>query len=341
MAIEDDRVRILGGVRLGRTLGGPVAMLIENRDWENWREAMSVEARPGAPESSLRRVRHPRPGHADLAGALKHGTHDMRDILERGSARETASRVAAGALARLFLAQFGIEVGSHTTAVGQVRLPERTVSWEEIASIPRNSPLRCVDAAVERSMMEAIDRARAAGDSLGGVFQVVARGLPPGLGSCRLWDTRLEGRLGGALLSIHAVKGVEIGDAIRAAASTGSRVHDEIHYERDRRRFVRPTNRAGGIEGGMTNGEEVRATAYLKPLSTLPRPLRSVDVIDKTDVEAAVERTDTCVIAAAGCIGEAMAAIVLAEAFLEKFGGDSMDETRRNHRGYLDAMGNY
>ena len=337
MAIERDEVKILGGVRLGRTLGSPIAMLIENRDWPDWAGAMSVTA-PATPTSDahLRRVRHPRPGHADLAGALKAGTHDVRDVLERASARETASRVAAGSLARQFLARFGIRIASHTLAVGSVSMSrDHDMPWEAIASIRADAPLRCCDAAVEAAMVAEVDRARAQGDSLGGVFQVVARGVPPGLGSCRLWDTRLEARLGQALLSIHAVKAVAIGDGVAAASWFGSEAHDEIFFDVAERRFFRKTNRAGGIEGGMTNGEEVRATAWLKPLSTLPRPLHSVDLIDKAEAQATVERTDTCVVAAAGVIGEAMAAIVLTEAFLEKFGGDSMAETERNHLGYL------
>ncbi len=344
MKIENDQARITGGVRLGRTLGGPVSLMLENRDWPNWTTAMSVAAAPdgSTDDATLKRVRHPRPGHADLAGALKHGTHDVRDVLERASARETASRVMAGSLARQFLEVFAIRIASHTIGVGSVRLArERDVSWEEIASIPAGSPLRCVDRKTESSMEAEVDRARAAKDSLGGIFQVVARDVPPGLGSCRLWDTRLEARLGQALLSIHAVKAVEIGEGVAAASLTGSRVHDEIHYDKTTRRFFRRTNRAGGLEGGMTNGEEIRATAYLKPLSTLPQPLRSVDVVDKSEVRASVERTDTCVVAAAGVIGEAMTAIVLTEAFLEKFGGDSMTETERNYLGYRDQLQAY
>jgi len=345
MSIEQDEVRIQGGVRFGRTLGGPVAMVIDNRDWANWTEAMRVESLPpGAPadDASLRRVRHPRPGHADLAGALKHFTHDARDVLERASARETASRVAAGALARQLLARFGIEIASHTVSVGGVALPrDHHVTWEAIAALHVGSPLRCVDPVIEARMIEEIDRARAAKDSLGGVFQVVARGVPPGLGSCRLWDTRLEGNLGRALLSIHAVKAVEIGDGVAAASARGSDVHDEVFYDEIERRFVRRTNRAGGIEGGMSNGSEIRATAWLKPLSTLPRPLRSVDLVDKTPAEATVERTDTCVVAAAGVIGEAMTAVILAEAFLEKFGGDSVAETERNLAGYRRQVEEY
>ncbi|MGH9870706.1 MAG: chorismate synthase [Candidatus Polarisedimenticolia bacterium] len=340
MAIEHDEARVTAGLRFGRTMGGPVSLAIENRDWANWTTAMSLTPIPGTtPEAERRPVRAPRPGHADLAGALKYGTHDARDVLERASARETTARVAAGAVARQLLARFGIQVASHTLAVGEVSLPrEPEMTWDAIASIPPDSPLRCCDARVEAAMVAAIDAARQARDSLGGIFEVVARGVPPGLGSCRQWDTRLEARLGQALLSIQGVKGVEVGEGVAGATRRGSLVHDEIHYDASTRRFSRHTNRAGGIEGGMSNGEEIRVTGYLKPLSTLPRPLRTVDLVDKTPVQAAVERTDTCVVPAAGVIGEAMTGLVLAGAFLEKFGGDSIDETGRNLRGYLAQL---
>ena len=342
MAIEKDCVRILGGVRHGRTMGGPVAMQIDNRDWANWSEVMAIDPLPAGAGGADRAVRHPRPGHADLAGALKHNTHDARDVLERASARETAARVAAGALARLFLLGHAIDIVSHTVSIGDVALDEPAlVSWDRIAALPDDSPLRCVDPDTSTRMMQAIDRARSAGDSVGGAVQVVARGVPPGLGSCRQWDTRLEGRLGQAILSIHAVKAVEIGEGVAGASLPGSQVHDEIFHDAQGARFYRKTNRAGGIEGGMSNGEEIRATAWLKPISTLPRPLRSVDLVDKRPVAATVERTDTCVVAAAGVIGEAMMALVLAGAFLEKFGGDSMEETGRNHAAYLQQVREY
>ena len=336
MAIEKDEVTIQGGVRHGMTLGGPIAMVIPNRDWASWRTAMAVEALPDdTSDAALRRVRAPRPGHADLAGALKINAHDARDVLERASARETTSRVAAGALARQLLARCGIQIASHTLGVGAVQAPrDPDVAWDRIAAIPADAPLRCADTALELTMMQEVDRAREAQDSVGGVFQVVARGVPPGLGSCRQWDTRLEAQIGQALLSIQAVKAVEIGEGVAGAARHGSQVHDEIHYDARARRFYRRTNRAGGLEGGMTNGEEIRATAYLKPLSTLPRPLRTVDLVDKSEAQAAVERTDTCVIAAAGVIGEAMMALTLASALLEKCGGDSMAELERNLAAY-------
>ena len=345
MSIEKDRVRLTGGVRHGRTIGGPVAMIIENLDWPNWSTVMAIEppgdwsGGGGAGDDALRRVRHPRPGHADLAGALKHGTHDARDVLERASARETASRVAAGAVARLLMERFGCLIASHTLAVGDIEVPDgSSLPWERVSRIPEDAPMRCADASVEREMQAEVDRARAAQDSLGGVVQVIARGVPPGLGSCRQWDTRLEARLGMALLSIQAVKGVEIGDGVASSRSRGSQVHDEIHYDRQARRFHRTTNRAGGIEGGMSNGEEIRATAYLKPLSTLPRPLGTVDLVDKTPAGASVERTDTCVVPAAGVVVEAMTALVICSAFLEKFGGDSVAECERNVRGYLQQL---
>ncbi len=337
MKIEDDRVRITGGVRHAMTMGGPVSLLIENRDFSSWSIAMSPEPpAPGTPLAELRSITNPRPGHADLAGALKYDQHDIRNVLERASARETAARVAAGALAKLLLEAVNLRVLSHTVSVGEAALPpDRRVLWEEIEAIAHDSPLRCVDVGVETSMMAEIDSARKSRDSLGGAFQVVARGVPPGLGSCRQWDTRLEAKLGQAILSIHAIKAVEIGEGVAAASRRGSAVHDEIYNDRNVRRFYRKTNRAGGIEGGMTNGEEVRVTGYMKPLSTLPRPLRTVDVSTKDDAEAVVERTDTCAIASAGIIGEAMVALVLADAVLEKFGGDHVAETRRNWATYM------
>ena len=337
MKIESDQVRLTGGVRHGLTMGGPVCLIIENRDFANWQIAMSVELpSAGAPLAEFRSITKPRPGHADLAGALKHDLRDIRNVLERASARETAARVAAGALARAFLGAMDVKVLSHTVAVGEAAIPpERRVIWEEIESIPDGSPLRCVDLAVEAAMMSEIDAARNEQDSLGGAFEVVAHGVPPGLGSFRQWDTRIEGKLAMAVMSIHAVKAVEIGRGIPASSRRGSQVHDEIHYSADARRFHRRTNRAGGIEGGMTNGEEVRVTGYMKPLSTLPRPLHTVDVETKKEAKATVERTDTCAITAAGVIGEAMVMLTLADAFLDKFGGDSLMETRRNYTTFL------
>ncbi len=341
MKIERDHAEIVAGVRHSRTIGAPVAVLIRNQDWANWAEALPVEDSPQA-EAARRPVYRPRPGHADLAGVLKYNFPEARYVLERASARETAARVAAGALAKAFLRELGIEVLSHVVAVGGVRL-ERRASWEELEELSRREEilLGCVDPAVEQRMKEAVEEAYRTGDTVGGVFEVVAHGVPPGLGSCASWDRRLDGRLAQAVLSIQAVKGVEIGDAAEAAASPGSRVQDAIRYDREQRRFRRSTNRAGGIEGGMTNGEDVVVRGWLKPISTLRRPLESVDLATRESAPAAYERSDVCVVPAAGVVGEAMVALVLADACLEKFGGDSLEETRRNWRGYLEQVSRY
>jgi chorismate synthase len=338
MKIETDEAEIVAGVRHSQTIGAPVAILIRNRDWQNWTEALPVEDYAGS-EQKKKTVVRPRPGHADLAGALKHNLHDARYILERASARETTARVAAGAVAKAFLRQFGIEVLSHVVAVGPARL-ERAASWEEIAALARREEvlLGCVDAGAEQCMKEVVDEAYRTGDTVGGVFEVVAHGLPPGLGSHAAWDRRLDGRMAQVIVSIQAVKGVEIGAAAEAAASFGSRVQDTIGYDRETRRFTRGSNRAGGLEGGITNGEDVVVRGLLKPISTLRRPLESVDLITREPSLAAYERSDVCVVPAAGVIGEAMLAFVLADAFLEKFGGDSLCETRRNYEGYLEQV---
>lgn len=340
MRIEDDRARILAGVRFGRTLGSPVALLIENRDWANWQSAMAMDRAPEV-GSEARRVTRPRPGHADLAGALKYGTHDARDVLERASARETAARVAVGAVCKVFLEQFDIRIASHTTSVGKAAVPAgREEPWKRIIACDR-TPLRCADPALEKRMIREIDRARRSRDSVGGSFQVVCRGVPAGLGSHRQWDLRLTGVIGRSMMSIPSVKAVEVGAGFSAGFARGSVFHDEIFYDRRRRAFYRKTNRAGGVEGGMTNGEEIRCRAYVKPLSTLPQPLRSVDLVSKRAFDAVVERTDTTAIAAAGVVGEAMMAVCLAEAVLEKFGGDSLRETGRNYRGYLRQISRF
>ncbi len=332
--IEHDRADVLAGVRHGRTIGAPIAIRIENRDWPNWEKALPIEDVEGA-EDSRKSLTAPRPGHADLAGALKFNFHDARYVLERASARETAARVAAGALAKLLLREFEVRVLSHTIGVGRVKL-ERRASWEDIEIVCENleSPLRCVDDETETKMKAEVDHALRAGDSVGGVFEVVARGVPPGLGSHAQWDEKLDGRLAQAVMSIQAVKGVEIGDGVAGASSPGSEVQDEIGYDLGRKRFHRSANRAGGIEGGITNGEDVVVRGYLKPISTLRRPLLSADLVTKEPVKAAYERSDICVVPAAGVAGEAMVAFVLAGAFIEKFGGDSMEETRRNYDGY-------
>ncbi|HKV37857.1 MAG TPA: chorismate synthase, partial [Blastocatellia bacterium] len=283
----------------------------------------------------------PRPGHTDLAGGLKYDTHDLRDILERASARETAARVGAGALARLFLGQMGIEIASHTAMIGGVPDPPITATWDEIAALPDDSPLRCVKPEAESRMIELIDATKEAKDTLGGIFEVAARGVVAGLGSHIHWDRKLDGRLAQALMSVPAVKAVEIGVGTEVSRTTGSHVHDEIGYNHARASFTRPTNRAGGIEGGITNGEEVRMRGHLKPISTLRQPLASVDVVTKEESAAAFERSDIVAVPAAGVIGEAMIALVLADAALEKFGGDSLPETLRNYDGYLQQIKHY
>ncbi|MGH9727202.1 MAG: chorismate synthase [Candidatus Acidiferrales bacterium] len=336
--IEKDQAEFLSGVRHGKTIGAPIAIRIENRDWKNWEKALPVEDTDGA-EDAQRRLTSPRPGHADLAGALKFNFHDARYILERASARETAARTSAGAIAKLLLREFGISVLSHTIAVGPVKL-ERAVQWNEIESICANldSPLRCVDEETETRMKAEVDKALRAGDSVGGIFEVVARGVPPGLGSHAQWDEKLDGRLARAVMSIQAVKGVELGTGIANATSYGSEVQDEIRYDKERKRFQRSSNHAGGIEGGITNGEDVVVRGYLKPISTLRRALGSADLKSKESIKAAYERSDICVVPAAGVVAEAMVGYVLAEAFVEKFGGDSLEETRRNFQGYKNQL---
>ncbi|MGA2037911.1 MAG: chorismate synthase [Bryobacteraceae bacterium] len=341
MKIETDRAEIVAGVRHSHTIGSPIAILIRNRDWENWTRALPVEGIAGA-EDQRKPVTRPRPGHADLAGAVKYDFHDARYILERASARETAARVAVGAIAKALLGEFGIIVLSHVIGVGRVRL-ERAVEFAELVELSRRDSvlLGCVDPAVEARMKEEVDEAYRTGDTVGGVFEVVARGVPIGLGSHVAWDSRLDGRLAQAIVSIQAVKGVEIGFAAAGAASFGSQVQDTIHYDREERVFTRGANRAGGLEGGITNGQDVLVRGLLKPISTLRRPLESVDLATREPALAAYERSDVAVVPAAGVIGEAMVALVLAQAFLEKFGGDSLGETRRNFEGYREQVRRY
>ena len=340
MRIERDRAEILSGVRHGLTLGSPVALLIENKDWKNWTDVMAAEPREVAEEKS-RRVKRPRPGHADLAGGQKFGARDLRNILERASARETAARVACGALAKQLLTEFGVEVRSHVVQLGGAPGAPLEISWDAIASIPEDAPLRCADAEAQAKMVALVDEARGAGDTLGGVFEVVARGVAPGLGSHTSWDEKLDGRLAQAVMSIPAVKGVCVGAGVEAANLPGSRVHDEIAYDDEAREFRRRTNRAGGLEGGITNGEELRVRGYLKPISTLRRALRSVDIDTKEEEAAAFERSDVTAVPAAGVIGEAMVALVLARAAREKFGGDSLAEMKRNFEGYRAQLRAY
>ena len=340
MQIESDTAQILSGVRHGRTLGSPITLQIENRDWVNWKESMAAET-PAA-GAKLREVTRPRPGHADLPGALKFGTYDARNVLERASARETAARVAVGAVCKVFLAKFGTEILSHVVSVGSHTHPPGTeIPWKTIQAIPDDSPLRCTDRELERRMMQLIDEVHDVGDTIGGSFEVVARKTPTGLGSYTQWDLRLDALLARALVSIPSVKGVEIGDAVSGSTRKGSEYQDEIFYHKARQSFFRRTNRAGGIEGGVSNGEEIRVRAFVKPLSTLRRPKQSVDLKTKKPFAAAVERSDTNALLAAGVIGETVVAIVLAERALAKFGGDSLEETLRNFRGYQRQLKAY
>jgi chorismate synthase len=342
MAIESDRAQVLSGVRHGVTTGAPIALLIPNRDWENWQRTMAVEATPAADTPGVDRpvVTRPRPGHADLAGIAKYGHSDIRNILERASARETAARVAVGAIARQLLWCIGTDIGSHVFAIGPAALADPlAVTFEQVRAIPDDSPLHCVDPGIERAMMLAIDAAREAGDTMGGGFEVIAHGLPPGLGSHVQWDRKLDGRLAQALMSIQAIKAVGIGRGPLVATLPGSKVHDEIlpfsgAAPSPALGVARPTNNAGGIEGGITNGEDLRITGYMKPIATLMKPLRSVDVTTMAESPAAIERSDVCAVSAAAVVGEAMVAIVLADAALEKFGGDSIEELVENWRGF-------
>ncbi len=336
MAIESDRAEILSGVRAGQTLGGPVAMTIENRDWVNWQYTMRSTAAyaGGEGEGGARRapVTRPRPGHADLAGAAKYERDDLRDVLERASARETAARVAAGALARQLLTHAGIRIASHVFALGSSAVDRANVDFLRASALADDAPLHCVDAAIEQQMIAEIDRAREAGDTVGGAFEVIAAGVPIGLGSYVQWDRKLDGRLAQGLMSIPAIKAVGIGIGPDAAFRPGSRVHDEIVPGDPSARatgLARPTNNAGGLEGGVTNGEDVRVSAYMKPISTLMKPLRSVDLTTMTESPAAIERSDVCAVPAAAVVGEAMVALVLADALLERFGGDSIAALER------------
>jgi chorismate synthase len=340
MKIERDTARILSGVRHGKTIGSPISVLLENRDWKNWQEQLPVES--GDPKLH-KRVASPRPGHADLAGALKYNFPEARYVLERASARESAARVAIGALAKLFLRELGMEVFSHVIAVGAAQL-EREIPWHAIqASCNREEVLlNCADPEVEPRMKEEVDKVLRTGDSVGGVFEVVAHNVPPGLGTYAQWDERLDAQLAAAIMSLQAVKAVEIGAGVTAAYSPGSAVHDEIGYSgAGFTQFSRARNNAGGIEGGVSNGQEIRVRGYLKPISTLRRPLQSVDFATREPVKAAYERSDVCVVPAAGVAGEAMVALTLARCALEKFGGDSMTETCRNFQGYLGQLKKY
>ncbi|HEY4009040.1 MAG TPA: chorismate synthase [Acidobacteriaceae bacterium] len=338
MRIEKDEAHILSGVRHGKTIGSPIAMTLANRDWKNWEQILPVESG----DSSLHKaVESPRPGHADLAGALKYDFKDARYVLERASARESAARVACGALAKLLLRELGIEVASHVVRVGGAQLA-REVSFDEVAAIAKRDDvlLACADAESEAGMKAEVDKALRTGDTVGGVFEVIVHGLPPGIGTHVNWDERLDGLLAQALISLQAVKAVELGRGVTAAESAGSAVHDAIAYASEREgdesftRFRREKNNAGGVEGGMSNGEDVVVRGYLKPISTLRRPLASVSFETREATKASYERSDVCVVPAAGVAGEAMVALTIARLVLEKFGGDSLNELKRNFDGY-------
>jgi len=343
MKIETDKAHVLSGVRHGKTIGSPIAIEIVNRDWKNWEDKLPVEAGNPALHQA---VASPRPGHADLAGALKYNFPDARYVLERASARESAARVAAGAFAKLLLRILGIEIASHVLRVGRVEL-DRSATWEEIAALANKDEiiLGCVDSATESRMNEEVEEAARTGDTVGGVFEVVAHGVPPGLGTYANWDERMDAQLASAVMSVQAVKAVEIGRGVVAAASFGSQVHDPIHYAAEDTakptRFTRPQNNAGGIEGGVSNGEDIAIRGYLKPISTLRKPLESVRFDTREATSASYERSDICVVPAAGVVGEAMVALTIARLAQEKFGGDSALELRRNFDGYIQQIRNY
>ena len=377
MKIESDTVEILSGVRHGKTLGSPIALMIKNDDFVHWEEVMSVESvsSPHVSKGKLttknaREVKRPRPGHADLAGGQKYQTRDLRDILERASARETAARVACGAVAKQLLSAFGVKIKSHVIKLGHIQVVPLHQTWEQISAIPRGSPLNCADENIEAEMIKLIDQVKTDGDTLGGVFEVVAKNVPVGLGSHTSWEDKLDGRIARAVMSIHAIKAVEIGEGVANAGRPGSQVHDEIFWSEPPAvagglmrssdvvgsgdahlqppataggsdRFHRFTNRAGGLEGGITNGEELRVRGYMKPISTLRKPLHSVDIDTKEENLAAFERSDITAVPAAGVIGEAMIAITLANSMREKFGGDSIEEMRRNYDGYVKSIDEY
>jgi chorismate synthase len=343
MKIETDKAHVLSGVRHGKTIGSPIAIEIVNRDWKNWEDKLPVESGDPAKHQA---VASPRPGHADLAGALKYNFPDARYVLERASARESAARVAAGAFAKLMLRILGIEIASHTLRVGRIAL-DRAATWQAIAALASRDEviLGCIDPATEARMKEEVEEASRTGDTVGGVFEVVAHNVPPGLGTYANWDERLDGQLASAVMSVQAVKAVEIGRGVVAAESFGSQVHDPIQYAAEDTgkptRFTRPKNNAGGIEGGVSNGEDIVVRGYLKPISTLRKPLESVRFDSRQSTSASYERSDICVVPAAGVIGEAMVALTIARLAQEKFGGDSALELRRNFDGYIQQIRNY
>lgn len=339
MAIERDEVRVVSGIRFGRTMGSPVTFIIENRDYKNWEKRMSADPHD---RGEAKIITRPRPGHADLAGVLKYNLEDIRDVLERASARETAARVAVGAFAKQLIAPFGITVLGYVVSIGKTdaSVPS-AITIEQLARATEESQVRVADLAAERAIIAEIDECKKTGDTLGGIVEVVAAGLPVGLGSHVQWDRKLDGRIGHALMSLQAVKGVEFGMGFGAARVRGSELHDEIGYDAAASRFTRHSNNSGGTEGGMTTGEPLRVRVAFKPLSTLMRPLRSADIRTKAEAVGAIERSDVCAIPAAAVIAEAVVAYELASAFLEKFGGDSLAEITRNWRSYLEQVRNY
>ncbi|MGM0440939.1 MAG: chorismate synthase [Elusimicrobiota bacterium] len=338
MEIEKDKVEITSGVRLGETIGSPICMVVKNRDWPNWKETMSVD------KINLNRdeiLTEPRPGHADLAGVLKYNRNDMRDILERASARETAARVAAGAVAKKLLNDLKIDVVSFTKQIGKVKTEAINISPRDIPAATEDSPLRCIDKEAEAKMIEEIEKAKEAGDTVGGVFSVVVEGLPPGLGSHTQWDLKLDGKIAQALMSIQAIKGVETGRGFDMAKMRGSKVHDEIKYNTDKKEFYRTSNNAGGFEGGMSNGENLIFNAVMKPISSLRKPLASVDMKTKREIKSAKVRSDVCAVPAAGVVGEAAVALEISKALKSKTGGDSFNEMQRNYKNYLRQISEY
>ena len=336
MKIEHDEAQIVGGIRGGETIGSPVAIVIPNLDHENWQGAMDPWSLDSA-EAEKRRVHAPRPGHVDLIGGMKYDRRDLRDVLERASARETASRVAAGAVAKELLRAFGIEIRSGVVSVGSAGDPEYSPTWDELSAVDEESPLRAVKREHEAAMTKAVDAAREAGETLGGAIVIGAHGVPVGLGSYVQWTEKLDGRIGQAILSIHAVKAVAIGDGVSGARRVGSEVHDPIYFEEERR-YYRTTNRAGGMEGGVTNGEDVVVRAFMKPISTLRRGLPSVDIETRQPHRSQWERSDVTAVPACGVVCEAMLAVILADAMREKFGGDSLAEMKRNYEAYLEQL---
>ncbi len=332
MQIENDKAEILSGVRWGRSLGSPISLLIKNKDWLNWEKAMSMSSEY---EDSVSPVTKPRPGHADLTGLIKYDHKDIRNILERASARETAIRVAIGAVCKLLLKEFNIEIISHVTEIGGISINRMRLKTDEIQEKAESSLLRCADKDAEKKMIKRIDSAKRNGDSLGGVFEIIVTNPLIGLGSHTQWDRKINARLSNAIMSIQAIKGVEIGLGFEAAKLLGSDVHDEIFYDKKSKRFYRKTNNAGGIEGGMTNGEEIIIRAAMKPIPTLMKPLSSVDITTKKPFKASIERSDVCAVPAAAVVGEAVVAFEIANAMIEKFGGDSLSEMKRNYNGYM------